>query len=73
LRPGGFFLWYDLAFPGFIKTLFEPVVKKYALYTIEEIRSEFAANQFEMVFYDNALHGPFRHHNLVLQKKNKRS
>lgn len=72
LRPGGYFLWYDLAFPGFIKTVFEPVVKKYALYTIAEIRSEFARNQFETLFYENALHGPFRHHNLVLQKKNRR-
>jgi ubiquinone/menaquinone biosynthesis C-methylase UbiE len=69
LRPGGYFLWYDLAFPGVVKTLFNPLVKKYALYTMDEVRYEFAHNDLEVIFSEHMLHGPFMHHNLVLQKK----
>jgi ubiquinone/menaquinone biosynthesis C-methylase UbiE len=69
LRPQGYFLWFDLAFPRLIIKLFQPLTKSYALYTIDEIRSEFSQNQFETIFSENMLHGPFMHHNLVLQKK----
>lgn len=70
IRPSGYFLWFDLVFPNFVKTLFQPFVKNYALYTIEDIRNELIHNHFETLFSESMLHGPFMHHNLVLRKKN---
>jgi uncharacterized protein (DUF1810 family) len=69
LRPRGYFLWFDLAFPKFIKNLFQPIVKNYGLYTIDEIKLEFIRNEFEVVYYDHQYHGLFEHHNLVLQNR----
>lgn len=73
LRPHGYFLWFDLAFPKLIIRLFQPLTRNYALYTIDEIRYEFIQKNFETISAEKLLHGPFMHHNLVLQKRSKPS
>jgi ubiquinone/menaquinone biosynthesis C-methylase UbiE len=72
LRDGGYFIWFDLAFPEFVKNLLRPFVKKYALYTFDEVRVEFGRNGFNQLFYEGVLHGPFLHHHLVLYREEQR-
>ena len=72
LRDGGYFIWFDLAFPAFVKNLLRPFVKKYALYTFDEARVEFGRNGFNQLFYERVLHGPFLHYHLVLYKGKRR-
>jgi ubiquinone/menaquinone biosynthesis C-methylase UbiE len=69
LRPRGYFIWQDLAFPELIKKIFQPVVNRYGLYTIDEIKLEFANNNFDTIDKDRLLHGLFVHQKLVLQKR----
>jgi ubiquinone/menaquinone biosynthesis C-methylase UbiE len=68
LRPEGYFIWYDLVFPKFVKGLFQPFVRNYGLYTFDDIQSEFDNNGFAGLFHERVAHGPFTHHHYVLQK-----
>ena len=72
LRESSYFIWFDLAFPAFVKNLLRQFVKKYALYTFDEVRVEFGRNGFNQLFYERVLHGPFLHHHLVLYKGKRR-
>lgn len=72
LRESSYFIWFDLAFPAFVKNLLRQFVKKYALYTLDEVRVEFGRNGFNQLFYERVLHGPFLHHHLVLYKGKRR-
>ena len=69
LRAGGYFIWLDLAFPKLIRTLFQPLVKNQSLYCIADVRHVFQRHEFEELFYERLIHGPFVHHHLVWQKK----
>jgi ubiquinone/menaquinone biosynthesis C-methylase UbiE len=68
LRPGGYLMWLDLAFPKFIGRLFQPLIKNYSLYCFADIRSTFEICGFEQLFYEKLVHGPFVQHHLVWQK-----
>ena len=68
LRPGGYFIWLDLAVPKLIRTLFQPLIKNHSLYSFADIRHAFEANGFKMLFYERLIHGLFVHHHLVWQK-----
>ena len=67
LRPGGYFIWLDLAFPAIIKNIFLPFVKNYGLYTIDDIKDAFDANGFKRLFHEHVIHGPFSQQHFVLQ------
>jgi len=68
LRPGGYFIWLDLAIPRIMGRVFGPVLKNCGLYTFDEIESAFAANGLESRFFERLLYGPMFFHHLVLQK-----
>jgi ubiquinone/menaquinone biosynthesis C-methylase UbiE len=68
LRPGGYFMWLDLAFPKFIGRLFQPLIKNHSLYCFADIRSAFEICGFKQLFCERLVHGFFVHYHLVCQK-----
>lgn len=70
LRPGGYFIWYDLAFPGFITQILKPFVHQYGLYTVDDIQFTFDEIGFAQRSYQRSIHGPFVHHQLLMQNGN---
>ena len=68
LRPGGYLIWLDLAFPKLIRKLFQPLVKKHSLYCLAEVIRAFQTHGFEQLFQERLIHGLFVHHHLVWQK-----
>ena len=68
LRPGGYLIWLDLAFPRLVKDILQPFVKNYALYTMDEVKASFTNNGVNQLFYERLAHGPFTHHQIILQK-----
>ena len=69
LRPQGFLIWLDLAFPRLIQKLFQPLVKNHSLYCISDITHVFKNNGFEQILYEKRLHGPFFQHHMVCKMK----
>jgi ubiquinone/menaquinone biosynthesis C-methylase UbiE len=69
LKPGGYLLWLDLAFPGWIARPFQRLVKRYSMYCISEVESVFKHQGFEQRFKSSRMHGLFRQHHIVWQKK----
>jgi ubiquinone/menaquinone biosynthesis C-methylase UbiE len=69
LRPQGFLIWLDLAFPRLIQKLFQPLVKNHSLYCISDIAHVFKNNGFEQIFYEKRLHWPFFQHHMVCKMK----
>jgi len=68
LRPEGFLLWLDLAFPRWIVRLFQPLVKKHSLYCIGDAQALFKKQGFKQRFHDRRIHGPFIQHHVIWQK-----
>jgi ubiquinone/menaquinone biosynthesis C-methylase UbiE len=68
LRPGGFLMWLDLAFPKRIARLFQPLVKNHSLYCIEDAKYVFGKQGFKQVFHERRIHGPFVQHHIIWQK-----
>ena len=68
LRQGGYFIWLDLVFPRLVKTIFQPLVRNYGLYTFDDIEIEFEKSGFKQHFTERLAHGPFPHYQVVLQK-----
>jgi ubiquinone/menaquinone biosynthesis C-methylase UbiE len=68
LRPGGYLMWLDLAFPKFIGRIFQPLIKNYSLYCFPDVRSAFEICGFEPLFYERLVHGLFVQHHMVWQK-----
>jgi ubiquinone/menaquinone biosynthesis C-methylase UbiE len=69
LRPRGFLIWLDLAFPKFFQKLFQPLVKNHSLYAIADLKSVLASHGFEQIFYEKRMHGPFFQHHMVCKMK----
>jgi ubiquinone/menaquinone biosynthesis C-methylase UbiE len=69
LRPGGFLLWLDLAFPKLIAKLFQPLIKKHSLYCIADVKRVFEQQGFEPLFYEKRIHGPVFQHEIICRKK----
>jgi ubiquinone/menaquinone biosynthesis C-methylase UbiE len=67
LRSGGYFIWLDLTFPRIIKNIFQPFVKNYGLYTINDIQSAFEMYGFKKLSHEHLSHGPLSLHHFVLQ------
>lgn len=66
LRPGGYFIWYDLVFPEWLRGVFRRFLKNYGFYTIVDVRSEFIQKGFEFISERKLLHGPFVHYDILL-------
>jgi len=69
LRPGGFLLWLDLAFPKWIARPFQPLVRRHGLYSIDDVKAVFEEHGFEQRFHERRIHGPFPQHHMTWQKK----
>lgn len=68
LRPGGFLMWLDLAFPKWLARPFQPLVKEHGLYSIGDVRYEFETQGFKQLFHERRIHGPFLQHHIIWQK-----
>jgi ubiquinone/menaquinone biosynthesis C-methylase UbiE len=68
LRPGGHFMWLDVAFLKVFKKILRPVMKNFGLYTIDEARAAFERNGLASRSYTRLPYGPFKFHDLLLQK-----
>ena len=68
LKPGGFLLWLDLTLPKWVARLFQPLVKKYSLYCIAEVKYVFEKQGFKQLFDERRTHGPFFQRHMVWQK-----
>ncbi len=68
LRPGGFLLWLDLSLPKWAVRLFQPLVKRYSLYCIAEVKYVFEKQGFKQLFDERLNHVPFFQHHMVWQK-----
>jgi ubiquinone/menaquinone biosynthesis C-methylase UbiE len=68
LRPGGFLMWLDLAFPKWLARLFQPLVKEHGLYCIGDVNYEFEIQGFKQLFHERRIHGLFLQHHIIWQK-----
>jgi ubiquinone/menaquinone biosynthesis C-methylase UbiE len=69
LRPGGFLMWLDLAFPKWLARLFQPLVKEHGLYCIGDVKYEFETQGFKPLFHERRIHGLFLQHHIIWQKR----
>jgi ubiquinone/menaquinone biosynthesis C-methylase UbiE len=68
LRPGGYFIWYDLVFPEWLRGGFSRFLKSYGFYTIGDVRSEFTKKGFEFISEKKLPHGFFVHYDILLHR-----
>jgi ubiquinone/menaquinone biosynthesis C-methylase UbiE len=68
LRPKGFLLWLDLAFPRWVARPFQPLFKKHGLYCIGDAKHAFETHRFKQLFHERRVHGPFLQHHIIWQK-----
>ena len=71
LRPGGVYLWQDLALPGWLKKLPEPFIRPLGLYTFEDMLNEFEAVGLRQLFHEEKRSAPFFFllHYVILEKR----
>lgn len=68
LKPKGFLLWLDIAFPRWIARLFQPLAKRYSLYCMGDVKHEFGNQGFGLLYHQRQIHGPFIQHHMIWQK-----
>lgn len=68
LKSKGYFVLADLAFPKFLTRLLSPVVKKYGVYTIDDIIYTCSKNGLTALHRETPAAVPMTHHNIVFQK-----
>ncbi|MFN2174552.1 MAG: class I SAM-dependent methyltransferase [Anaerolineales bacterium] len=69
LKPSGYFIWFDLVFPDWLRGFFRRFLKDYGFYTITDIDSEFAKNGFRTLNKTRIRHGPMVHYDIMLQRE----
>ena len=73
LRPGGYLIWMDFAYPEVVKKVFRPFVKHYGLYTWVDMRRTFEGAGLETDRMERLRHGPFSYGRAVLQKSTRKA
>ena len=68
LKPGGHFIWYDVALPAWIRYLFASLLKNHGLYSYDEISTCFDKAGFEQIWLRKEFFGPFRVQHRLMQK-----
>lgn len=68
LRPGGYFMWLDVAFKKTTKRIISPFMKNFGIYTIEEAQAAFEQHGLVEGHFERFKYGPFSCYD-VLQKK----
>lgn len=69
LKPNGYFIFYDLAYSRFTTRLFKRIVKKYGVYTIQDIITILKDNNIESVYKEKPHGAIMKHYSIVFQKK----
>ena len=69
LKPKGYFIFYDLAYSRFTTRLFRRIVKKYGVYTIDDITNFLKRNNLEPIHKEDPHGAIMKHHSMVFQKK----
>jgi ubiquinone/menaquinone biosynthesis C-methylase UbiE len=67
LKPQGIYILSDLAYPRILSTILSPLVKKYGIYTIDDIIDWLEPNGFEIIHRESPSGILFPHHDLVLR------
>ena len=67
LITGGYFNWVDLTIPKIVRTIFNPFVKNYGLYTIDDVERCFEINGFRMIINEKLHHGPLKQYHYLLK------
>lgn len=68
LRPGGYFLWYDVVTPALLAPVLRPVFRNTGVYTHDEVAAAFTEAGFRTLRSEVVPHGPFRHYDFVLRR-----
>ncbi len=69
LKPGGYFIFYNVAFSGFATRMFRGHIKKFDVYTIDDIITVLKTNKIESVYKEKPHGAIWKHHAAVFQKK----
>jgi ubiquinone/menaquinone biosynthesis C-methylase UbiE len=73
LRPGGYLMWMDFAYPKIVKGAFRPFVKHYGLYTWADVLGTFAKVGLEPDRVERLKHGPFSYRRAVVEKSDRKA
>ena len=68
IKPGGCFIFYDLACSKFTARVFGPLVKKYAFYTIDDISHCLRKSGFEIIHTEKPKGVIMKNHSIVFRK-----
>ncbi|MFC1618801.1 class I SAM-dependent methyltransferase [Candidatus Neomarinimicrobiota bacterium] len=68
LRPGGYFMWLDVAFKKTTKRVISPFMKNFGIYTIEDARTAFETQGLVELHFESFKLGPFTFYDMLLQK-----
>ncbi len=68
VRTKGFYIFYDMAYSKFIVKIFRPIVKKYGIYTAQDIKRFFEKNSFNLIYEEKQKHSIFQNSIFVFQK-----
>jgi len=68
LKPNGYFLFYDLAYSGFITRIFRPIAKNYGVYTINDISHCLKINNFKIIYTEEPKGIIMKNYSIVLRK-----
>jgi ubiquinone/menaquinone biosynthesis C-methylase UbiE len=68
LKPGGYFMWLDVAFKDRTKRIISPFMKNFGIYTIDEARAAFESGGLAERHFERFKFGPFTFYDVLLQK-----
>ena len=69
LKPGGYFILYDVAFSRFTTRILRRHVKKFGVYTIDDVITVLKSNKIESVYKEKPHGAIWKHYAVVFQKK----
>lgn len=68
LKPNGFFILFDLAFPKFIAKIFRGIAKNYGVYTSRDLTDLLKGNSFEIIYNEIPKISAFKSFSMVCLK-----
>ena len=68
LRPGGYFMWLDVAFKPRTKRIISPFMKNFGIYTIEEAQAVFKQHGLAERYFERIKQGPFSFYDVLLER-----
>lgn len=68
LKQRGYFIFYDLAYSKFTTRIFNPIVKNYGVYTIDDIIHCLRINNFEIIYTEEPKGLIMKNYSMVFRK-----